>query len=112
MDTPFSDIELADAVAAVRDGLLTATADGSGSPLRFALGDIHMEFTVELRREARARGGVKAWIVDAGAEAARTAARTHKVAFTLKPLDAATGTGWRIAADTEGDASRFTPDGA
>jgi hypothetical protein len=113
VDPHLTDIELSDAVQAIRDGLITATDAGTatGSPLRFELGDIHLEFTVELRRDTRAKGGVKAWVIDAAAEAGRATARTHKVSFTLKPVNAATGTGWRIAADTEGDASHFTADG-
>ncbi|MEU0024561.1 trypco2 family protein [Streptomyces sp. NPDC006335] len=101
-------IELADVVGAVRDGLVEAASQGAGNGLRFELGDIQMEFVVEVRRDARARGGVKAWVVDAGAEAAVSTARTHKVSFTLKPRDAATGQDWLIAADDEGDVSGFT----
>jgi hypothetical protein len=102
-----ADIELADAVEAIRDGLTAATARGTDSALRFELGDIHMEFTVEVRRDARARGGVKAWLVDASAESGRSRAQTHKVSFTLKPKHAATGGGWDIGADEYADPNVF-----
>ncbi|MEU0406508.1 trypco2 family protein [Streptomyces griseorubiginosus] len=101
-------IELAEVVGAVRDGLVEAAGRGAGKGLRFELGEIHMEFMVEVRRDARARGGVKAWVVDAGAEAGLSTARTHKVSFSLKPRDTATGQDWLIAADDEGDVSGFS----
>ncbi|MFI0514527.1 trypco2 family protein [Streptomyces sp. WSLK1-5] len=101
-------IELADVVGAVRDGLVEAADRGAGQGLRFELGDIHMEFVVEVRRDARARGGVKAWVVDTGAEAGVSRALTHKVSFTLKPRDTVKGRDWLIAADDEGDVSGFS----
>ncbi|WP_406321204.1 trypco2 family protein [Streptomyces sp. NBC_00519] len=107
MTTPADDIELADAVEAIRDGLLVATSRGIGSPLRFELGDIQMEFTVELRREVRGKGGVKAWVANASAEGAFANTRIQKIAFTLKPKNVATNNGWEISNETEGDASRF-----
>jgi Trypsin-co-occurring domain 2 len=100
--TELPGVELADAVAAVRAGLVSAAERAEGQSLRFELGDIEMEFTVEVRRDARARGGVKAWVVDAGAEAGGSRGRTHKVSFTLKPRYADGSDGYRIAADTEG----------
>ncbi|MFI5556635.1 trypco2 family protein [Streptomyces sp. NPDC051738] len=100
-------IELADVVGSVRDGLVAAASRGAGNGLRFELGEIQMEFTVEVRRDARARSGVKAWVVDAGAEAGVSRAHTHKVSFTLKPRNTATGQDWLIAADDEGDVSGF-----
>jgi hypothetical protein len=98
-------VDLADAVRAVRDGLLVAEEDGRDSPLKFELGEIQMEFAVEVRREAKASGGVKAWVVNGSAEAASGGTRTQRVAFTLKPVRADTpaGAGWRIADDEAGN---------
>jgi hypothetical protein len=106
-DNHITGVELSEAVEAVRDGLITAASRGAGQDLRFELGEIQMEFTVELRRDVRGKGGVKAWVVDASAEAGRASGRTQKVAFTLKPVNPATGDGWRIANDDEGDVSHF-----
>lgn len=107
MDPVGDEIELADAVESVRDGLLAAAARQTGSELRFEVGEIQMEFTVEVRRDARARGGVRAWVVDAGAEAGASQARTHRVSFTLRPRNAHTGGDWRIASEGEADISGF-----
>ncbi|MCA6092344.1 hypothetical protein LE181_09240 [Streptomyces sp. SCA3-4] len=103
----FGDIELAEAVRAIRSGLTSAAAAGAGEDLAFDVGDIALEFTVELRRDAKAGGKVKAWIAEAGAEGARGSARTHKVAFTLTPKDRHTGEGWKVGNDRPAGISGF-----
>ncbi|MQS08447.1 trypco2 family protein [Streptomyces alkaliphilus] len=80
-----ADIELADAVAAIRDELLTATARGAGQDVAFKVGPVELEFTVELRADAKVKSGFKAWVVSADAEAGVTRGRTHRVAVTLTP---------------------------
>ncbi|MGW3302413.1 trypco2 family protein [Streptomyces rubiginosohelvolus] len=100
-------IELADAVASIRNQLIDAATRGTDHPVSFAVGDIQMEFTLELRREAKAGGKVKAWVVEAGADAARTTGRTHKVAFTLTPRNAATGKAWEIGTEDDGSTAGF-----
>ncbi|MEV5241802.1 trypco2 family protein [Streptomyces cinnamoneus] len=110
----FGDIELAEAVRAIRSGLTSAAAAGAGEDLAFDVGDIALEFTVELRRDAKAGGKVKAWIVEAGADASQATARTHKVAFTLTPRDRHTGEGWKVGNDRPAGLSGFggvTPPG-
>ncbi|GGZ12448.1 hypothetical protein GCM10010387_00390 [Streptomyces inusitatus] len=101
------DIELADAIESIRDQLIEAAGRSAGRPVLFEVGDIEMEFTVELRKETRGGARVKAWVVDAGAEAARTSGRTHRVAFTLKPRNARTGGSWLVGNDDAGDTSDF-----
>jgi hypothetical protein len=99
-------IELADAVQAVRDQLLAASArDPRG--VAFDVGEIHMEFAVELRVERKASAKVRAWVVDAGADASRTSARTHRISFTLVPKDAVTGAAWKVGNATEGSTAHF-----
>jgi len=97
-------MELADAVEAVRAGLLAGAARGAHSSVRFEVGEIRMEFTVELRRVRGATGGVRAWVVEAGGESSRTSGRTHTVSCTLKPKNASGGV-LEIGAPPEGDAS-------
>ncbi|MEU1779155.1 MULTISPECIES: trypco2 family protein [Streptomyces] len=102
-------IELSDAVRAIRDGLTSAAAAGAeaGEDLTFDVGEIAMEFTVELRRDVKGRGGVKAWVVDAGTDASRGSTRTHKVAFKLTPKDRRTGEGWKVGNDRPAGLSGF-----
>ena len=80
------EIELADAVAAVRDELVEAAARGVvGQEIGFAVGPIEMEFAVELRADAKAKFGFKAWVLSGDVEGGVEHGRTHRVAFTLTP---------------------------
>ncbi|MCI3224795.1 trypco2 family protein [Streptomyces sp. NP-1717] len=101
-------VDLTQAVQTVRDQLMAAAATGAGQDLRFDVGEIQMEFAVELRHDTRVKGGVKAWVVSADTDAGRGTAHTHKVAFTLKPKNARTGGDWEIGNDgPEADVSAF-----
>jgi hypothetical protein len=79
------DIELADAVAAMREELLVAAQRGIGEDVTFTVGPIEMEFTVELRADAKAKAGFKAWVLDAEVETGVVRGRTHRVMLTLTP---------------------------
>ncbi|GAA2520550.1 trypco2 family protein [Winogradskya humida] len=79
------DIELADAVAAIREELLEAAQRGAGEDIAFTVGPIDMEFEVELRADAKAKVGFKAWVVTAETEAGGGRRRTHRVKVQLTP---------------------------
>jgi hypothetical protein len=103
----FDGIELADAIQSVRDQLLDAATRATGAPMAFELGDIQMEFTLELRKEIKGGTKVKAWVVEAGTDGTRTTGHTHKVAFTLKPQDARTGAPWKVGNTDHGSTAGF-----
>lgn len=96
-------MELADAVEAVRQGLMTGAARGASSAIRFEVSEIRMEFTVQLSRTSGSRGGVKAWVVEAGGDRSRTDGHTHTVSLTLHPKNARTGGHVDITAPREGE---------
>lgn len=100
-------IGLAAAVQAVRAELIEAAAAGHGSDVLFELGDIDMEFTVELRREVSGGAKVRAWVVEAGAQGVREDTSTHKVAFTLKAINGRTGRSWLVGSEQEGGTDLF-----
>ena len=102
----FEKIELSAAVRAIREELTQAAADGAGEAVRFEVGPIEMEFTVELTREASAKGGVRAWVMTAEAEAKAARGTTHRVTFTLTPKDA-TGGSIDIGNSTPANTTRF-----
>lgn len=79
------EIELGNAVAALRDELIDAAARGSRGQVEFAVGPIELEFGVELRRDAKVKAGFKAWVVSADVECGAAHARTQKVKVTLTP---------------------------
>jgi hypothetical protein len=104
------DIKLADAVAAVRDELMTAAAQGVGQGVQFAVGPIEVEFAVELRADAKAQSGFKAWVLSGDVEGGVSRGRTHRVSMTLTPRRADGGellvSGDRERPEGPGDVSR------
>ena len=78
-------IALADAVAALRDELLEAAKRGVGRDVTFAVGDVVMEFEVELHKDDTKQFGVSAWAVTGDREHASGSRRTHRVSITLSP---------------------------
>ncbi|MBM9508567.1 trypco2 family protein [Actinacidiphila acididurans] len=100
---PVTGMELADAVEAIRQGLMSGAARGAGAGIRFEVGEIRMEFAVQLSRTGTGRAGVKAWVIDAGAERTHTDARTHTVSVTLRPKDPTTGAYLEIGAPRPGE---------
>ncbi|MGW2744222.1 trypco2 family protein [Streptomyces sp. NPDC001450] len=100
-------IELADAVEAVRNELVTAAARSAGQDVTFEVGDIELEFGVELRKEAKGGVKVKAWVVEAGADGGGGTTRTHRVTVPLRPVDARTGQPWKVRSENRGSTARF-----
>lgn len=84
-DEVIMDIELGDAVAALRDQLLDAAARGAGTGLEFVVGPIELVFEVELRADTKAKFGFKAWVVSGDVEASGSRKRTQRVTMTLNP---------------------------
>lgn len=101
------EIQLADAVAAIRDQLSEAAARGKDSDVIFEVGPLELEFTVELRKDAHAHGGIRALVVTAGTDAEAGRTRTHRVCVTLQP-GTRTGGRLRISADGWPDPSPLT----
>ncbi|MFB9688252.1 trypco2 family protein [Amycolatopsis plumensis] len=80
------EIELAAAVTALRYELIEAAArHESGQQVGFRVSPIELEFAVELRADAKAKAGFKAWVLSADAEVGVARARTHKVKLTVTP---------------------------
>ncbi|MDG4834171.1 hypothetical protein O7627_33440 [Solwaraspora sp. WMMD1047] len=93
------EIELADAVAAVREELLHAAALGIGQPVKFLVGQIELEFAVELRQDAKAKAGFRTWVVSGDVEGGLSRGRTHRVSVTLTPIRP-DGRDWLVAGDS------------
>ncbi|MFC3966386.1 trypco2 family protein [Nocardia jiangsuensis] len=105
------EIELSDAVAVLRDELLAAAARGSSSGLPFAVGPIELSFEVELRRDAKAKAGFKAWVVTGDVEAGAAHTRKQRVTLTLTPQapgggDVLVGSDRAVDEDGQGDLSQ------
>ncbi|MET8654193.1 trypco2 family protein [Nocardia aurea] len=79
------EIELADAVEVVRDELLAAVARRCEPDIEFVVGPVELSFELELRRDAKAKLGFKAWVVAGDVEAGVAKTTRHRVTVTLTP---------------------------
>ena len=79
-------IGLQEAVAALRQELSASIREGAEEELRFQVGEITLEFQVEIERTAGVKGGIKLWVVDVGGEASLSGRTTHKVSVPLTPV--------------------------
>ncbi|MBT1090536.1 trypco2 family protein [Streptomyces chartreusis] len=103
-------IDQADAIQSVRDQLLDAATHAIDKPLLFEVGELQLEFTVELRKEVVGGTKIKAWVVEAGADASRSVGSTRRVAFTLTPKASVTSRSIKVGNPDLGDISGFGGD--
>jgi hypothetical protein len=78
-------IGLAEAIRKVRAELAVARRDGEHDELRFRLGEVQLQFEVQLTREGGGEAGVKLWVVSVGAKASVTSGQTHTVTVAMVP---------------------------
>lgn len=81
-------IGLQEAIAALRTELVESVLAAKGERLRFEVGEITMEFQIEVERSIEANGSLKFYIVELGASGTETGKNVHKVVIPLKPIRA------------------------
>lgn len=103
------ELRLAAAVQTLRYELDQAAQQAQGQDLTFEVAPIQMEFEVQFRADAKAKGGFSAWIATGEAETGAGRTSSHKVAFTLTPHNAAHPGGDVSINSTRRDTDQDTP---
>ncbi len=85
-------IGLQEAIAALRAELIESIVASQGERLRFEVGEITMEFQIEVERSVDTKGDVQFWVVGFGVGRTATDKDVHKVVIPLKPVDIRSGT--------------------
>jgi len=57
-------IDLKTAIAALRAELIDSILASQNEPLRFEVGEITMQFQLEIEQSTEAKGGLKFWVVE------------------------------------------------
>ena len=78
-------IGLKNAIGALREELSEAILAATNEDLKFQVGEITLEFQVEVELAAEGSGKVNFWVVEIGGSGSRTSSTTHKVSVPLKP---------------------------
>jgi hypothetical protein len=92
-------VGLADAIRELRRELAEAMDEAHGKPLRFELGQVEMEFLLQVARDAGGSAGVRFWVVSLGGQGNVSSGSTHRVKLALSPKDASGGP--PLISDTE-----------
>ena len=79
-------IGLEEAIAALRQELIASVISSQREALRFEVGEITMEFHVEVERSNEVKAGIKFWVVELGGGGGQKDKSTHKVTIPLKPV--------------------------
>ncbi|WP_053649531.1 trypco2 family protein [Streptomyces sp. XY431] len=107
MRDPLENVELTEAVQGLRDQLMAAADAADGQRIRFEVDEITLDFSVELRRDATAKAGFKAWVVSGDAQVGVAQNAVHKVSVKLKPKDSALGGPMEIGSQVAVDLGDF-----
>ncbi|MFI6598715.1 trypco2 family protein [Nonomuraea sp. NPDC050536] len=99
-------VGLAQAIEVVRAELSAAMTEGDGERLQFDVGTVDLEFSVQVRREAEGKAGIKVWVVEAGASGGVSKESTHTVKVSLTPIDTKTGGAPRVRDEVAGPPPR------
>jgi hypothetical protein len=92
---------IAETMEALRAELAQASADAAHSAFRFPMESVELEFQVAVRREARADGKVKFWVIEAGTAGSLAKDEIHKVKVTLGAPIGPDGVPVRIGQDSD-----------
>jgi hypothetical protein len=79
-------LSLKDTIGAIRRELTESIRAAQGEELRFEVGEIELEFEVEVERTTEGTGGVKFWVVELGGKVGGSSSVTHRVSMHIKPV--------------------------
>lgn len=86
-----SGIGLADMIMSLRQELLRAQDDPAATQLPFITGTVELELQVAVTRTTIGKGGIRFWVIDAGADHGHERAATQTFKIALDPVDPKTG---------------------
>jgi len=79
-------IDLKTAIAALRSELIGSFLASQNEPVRFEIGEIAMQFQLEIEQSTEAKGSLKFWVVEGSFGGAAKEKNTHTLTIPLKPL--------------------------
>lgn len=96
-DSPIPGLDLVEVLGNLRQEIGRAEEAAVGSDVQFSFSSIRVELSVAIEKSATGKAGVKFWVVEAGAEAARKNTATHLLAFELQATSRTTGRSPRVS---------------
>jgi len=96
------ELPLTEVIQELRVELARSMRAADGQDLRFELGPVELELQVTASREVTADGGIRFYVVSAGAKGTETEQHVHTVKLTLTP-HLASAPGAAVDVGTGGD---------
>jgi hypothetical protein len=88
LEVGMNKLELSETIEALRAELGAAIAEGADQPIQFPVGAVQLEFQLGVTKDASARGGVRFYIFELGADAGYSRETVQKLTLTLEaPVD-------------------------
>jgi hypothetical protein len=84
-------VGLSEAITALHTQIQAARHGAIGQEIAFDVEEIHVEFLLEIVKEATGNSGISFGVVSFGMRGAATTGSTHKLTLTLKPRDSFRG---------------------
>lgn len=81
------DIEIADAITALRHQLTRAMQDGEGEILRFSVTSLDLRLSVVITSNGHGHAGVKFWVIEAGGAVEHSHESIQEVTLHLLPVE-------------------------
>ncbi|MFF4396241.1 trypco2 family protein [Streptomyces sp. NPDC001480] len=91
---------LAETIAALREELTEAVAAGSDADFQFGLGQVQLEFSVGITREASGTGRAKFWVLELGGDGAYRREEVQRITVVLEAPTDRTGRAVRVTRDS------------
>ena len=82
-------IGLKEAIEALRSELSESIIAAAADELRFEVGEINLQFQVEVERTLEATSSIKFWVMEARGKGKHASSSTHTITIPLKPVSGA-----------------------
>lgn len=79
-------IGLKEAIGALREELSESILTATNETLQFQVGEIVLEFQVQMEWSVKGESKINFWVVDIGGSGSRNSSTTHSVRIPLKPV--------------------------
>jgi hypothetical protein len=93
-------VPLAEMIETLRQELQVSLQRGTGQAIAFDIEKVELELKVAIARKDKGQAGVAFWVLTAGGGVERGTDTSHTFKLTLLPVDVATGTRARVAAES------------
>jgi hypothetical protein len=78
-------VDLAEMIGQLRTELAEAMRAGKDEELRFEIGTVELELSVQVQKDVKPGAKVKFWVVEAGVDTALSSLSSHRIKLSLDP---------------------------